>query len=207
MGARSRRWIELEWFNKYSDESETYRIDPEASLGTAGVAKVNSYSDVLSEYRVHPEPKSLSPDGKPAGWHADGLLARRPVTASRRIIHIGKESNELEDIQAGTVHDPDEVLNEYVREDVWREFVLPVLQAMTRAQLRDAGLSGSSISRTRTGVFRGTARTRHRLTKVAGDFARAKLRDAGVVGPADPIDCCASLLQLQRRSGTSHKLI
>ena len=102
------------------------------------------------------------------------------MTASR-IIHIGKESNELEDIRAGTVHDPDEVLNEHVREDVWRELVSPVLQAMSRAQLRDAGLSGSSISRTRTGVFRGTRRTRNRLSKVAGDFARAKLRDAGVM--------------------------
>ena len=55
----SRRWVGLEWFNKYSPEGESYGIDPKASPGTAGVAKVTSYGDVLSEYRVHPEPKKL----------------------------------------------------------------------------------------------------------------------------------------------------
>ena len=136
---------------------------------------------------------------EPAGWHGDGILARRPVNASR-LIHVGKESNELEDIQAGTIHDPDEVLNGHVSEDVWRKFVLPVLRDMSRSQLRKSGLSGSSISQIREGSFKGTARTRARLTGTTTYYARAQLRDAGIVATADPVDCCASYLRSRNQS-------
>jgi hypothetical protein len=43
----------------------------------------------------------------------------RPVT------YIGKESNKLEETQAGLVHDPRERLNAYMdpREEVWRDAI------------------------------------------------------------------------------------
>ncbi len=52
-----------------------------------------------------------------------------PVTATH-ITYIGKESNKLEDVEAGVVHDPDEVLTEYAdsRHDPFRTLALPVLQ-------------------------------------------------------------------------------
>jgi hypothetical protein len=76
--------------------------------------------------------------------------------------------------------------------DPWRHYVLPVLQSMTRAQLRKAGLSGTSIAQIKARSFRGTARTHAKLAKLAGKFARQELMDAGMTPPGDPVDCCAA---------------
>lgn len=89
-------WAGLEWVNKYATDGRTYALATRDSPTPAEAARVQSYGDVLAEYRVHPEPKSLAPNGKPAGWHGDGLLGRRPVTATR-LVHVGKEANELEE--------------------------------------------------------------------------------------------------------------
>lgn len=35
------------------------------------------------------------------------------------------------------------------------------------------------------------------LTRVAGDFAGEQLTKAGIVPPADPVDCCAAYLALE----------
>lgn len=154
---------------------------------------------MLAEYRVNPEPKSNAPHGGRCGWHTVGLLERRPVTAVR-IVHIGKEANELDDAQAGTVHDTREVLNEHVSGDQWREYVLSVLSRMSRAQLRELRLSGSNVSAVKAGTFNPTPRTKVRLTKEAGAFARQQLRTAGREPPGTAVDCCAALLLETRES-------
>ncbi len=192
------RWLELDWVNKYASDRERFELTTSDEQTAAGVARVQSYRDVLDEYRVHPEPKSLAPSGKPAGWHGIGLLARRPVTATR-LVHIGKESNELESLQAGIVHELGDVVNEYVASDRWRDYVLPVLRKLSRSQLREWGLSGTNVSRVKAGTFRGTARTRTRLAVLTGDLARERLRDEGITPPADPIDCCAAYLEVVDR--------
>ncbi len=73
------------------------------------MARVKTVADVLADYRVHPEPKRLGPDGQPCDRATVGLLRRRPVTGIT-IDYVGKESNRLEDVQAGVVHDPKDVL-------------------------------------------------------------------------------------------------
>lgn len=73
-----------------------------------GTATVQSDGDVIDHYRVHPEAKSLGPDGMPCGKRAIGLLGRRPVTLGE-LVHIGKESNRLEEVEQGLVHDWDDV--------------------------------------------------------------------------------------------------
>ena len=140
------------------------------------------------------EPKSLAPDGKPAGWHGNGLLKRRPVTATR-LVHVGKEANELDEIQAGVIRDAGEVLNEHLAEGVWFSAVVPVLQRMKRAALR-THLSGTKISQfLREGSLAPGPRAQASLTRVADDFAREQLRAVGVVPPANPVDCCAAYLE------------
>lgn len=151
-----------------------------------------AYYGGRAECRIHPEPKSLAPNGKPAGWHGNGLLGRRPVTATR-LVHVGKESNELEDKQAGVVHDPEEAINEHVAEDAWFSLVLPVLQRMPRSALRKQ-LSGTRISALRAGTLDPGRKAEISLTKVAGDFARDQLRKAGIVPAAHSIDRCAAYL-------------
>ncbi len=73
---------------------------------------MKSYRDVLAEYEVHPEPKSAALDGSPCGPGTRALLRRRAVRVGR-VVHIGKESNRLEDIEAGLVHDIEEVVEVY----------------------------------------------------------------------------------------------
>ena len=74
---------------------------------------MQTYRDVLDEYRMHPEAKSAGPDGEACGPGTVGDLQRRAVHVGR-IRYIGKESNQLEDVETGLVHDPDEVSTEYV---------------------------------------------------------------------------------------------
>jgi hypothetical protein len=104
------RWLNATWRNKYSRGDETYAVTTSDEQAANDAVRIQSYRDVLAEYRVHAEPKSRAPDGSRSGWHAVGLLLRRPVKATR-LVHIGKEANDLDDIQAGVVHDADEVLN------------------------------------------------------------------------------------------------
>ncbi len=127
----------------------------------------------------------------------NGLLKRRAVTATR-LVHVGKEANELDEIQAGLIHDAGEVFNEHLAEGVWFSAVVPVLQRMNRAALR-THLSGTRISRLRAGTLDPGRKAQASLTRVAGDFALEKLRESGVVPSADPIDCCAAYLETVAR--------
>ncbi len=102
----ARQWTKLRWTNVYSGEQFTISTR-EGSAGE-GVARVQSYGEVIARYRVHPEAKSLGPDGLPCGKRTVGLLGRRPV-ALGELVHIGKESNRLEEVEQGLVHDWDEV--------------------------------------------------------------------------------------------------
>jgi ferredoxin len=72
------------------------------------MARVQSYGDVIDRYRTHPEAKSLGPNGMPCGRRAVGLLQHRPV-ALGELVHIGKETNRLEEVEQGLVHDWDQV--------------------------------------------------------------------------------------------------
>lgn len=102
----ARQWTKLRWTDVYSGEK--YAITTRDGVAGEGVARVQSYGDVIARYRVHPEAKSLGPDGRPCGKRTVGLLQRRPVSLGE-LVHIGKETNRLEDVEQGLVHDWDEV--------------------------------------------------------------------------------------------------
>jgi hypothetical protein len=72
-------------------------------------------------------------NGKPSGKQTVGLQFPRHIVIEQ-VRYIGKEANEMEDVQAGLVHAADEVINEYVdpRRDFWHTVVRP---AMKRASL------------------------------------------------------------------------
>jgi hypothetical protein len=58
--------------------------------------------------------------GEPADKQTIGLLQRRHVSVGQ-IMYIGRESNQLEEVDAGTVHDAAGVYTEYVdpRREIW----------------------------------------------------------------------------------------
>ncbi len=102
----ARQWSKLRWTDVYS--GEPYAITTRDVVSGEGIARVQSYRGVIARYRVHSEAKSLGPDGLPCGKRTVGLLERRPVVLGE-LVHFGKETNRLEEVEQGLVHDWDEV--------------------------------------------------------------------------------------------------
>jgi hypothetical protein len=176
-----RKWHKLAWVDRYSGQPYRITTSEEAALYGGNAVRVKTYHDVLAEYRTHPEPKSLGPDREVCGRQTVGLLQRRPVTRGT-VTYVGKESNRLEEVEAGLVHDPEEVYTEYIdlHEDVWRTRVLPVLKQMPRRVLIEAtGLSRSQVTAIRNG--HAMPRTHHRaiLIRSAENFASTQRTAAG----------------------------
>ncbi len=172
----ARKWTRIRWTDR--ETGKQYRI----TTGDDGMAsdmqvQVQSYSNVLTAYRVHPEPKSGVPEGQRNAKLARGLLPRRPVRALS-LAYIGKESNKLEEVEAG-MHDAwDEVQNEYhdPRHDPWLSLVIPVLKEMPKRVLMETtGISKSEIERLRNGHTSPIPQTRAILTRAAATFARNRL--------------------------------
>ncbi len=151
--ADPRQWERLPWVDRYS--GERYRISTTAQTGGPGVARVQTYRDVLEDFQHHPEAKSAGPDGQPCTRQTVGLLQRRRVrTVPELLAYVGKESNRLEEVEAGLEHDPDEVYTEYTdaTRDPWRSLVLPVLKHIPAKRLvEETGLAMSTIKAARNG--------------------------------------------------------
>ena len=158
---------------------------------------VKTYRDVLDLYRTHPEPKSLGPDGERCDRRTIGQLTRRHVEPFR-VCYIGKESNRLEEREAGLVRDLDDALNEYrnPEHDPFTQLVAPALcklpdeLKLPAAQIAaGAGVSERTVERARAGKLTGTTaraiEARAKLTAYTLALARAQLRAAGIPRPPD----------------------
>ena len=157
--------------------------DTKSNVGTA---QVNSIRDVVAEYRFHPEFKSEGGDGQPCGKRTAGLLGRRHVELTGAPTLIGKESNRLEDVQAGLIGDWSEVGNEYHDPHEWESTVLPVLRAIPLGQLSErSGLHPSTLKRIRAGRSRPRGRNVAILAGIAEQYARERLATMEVGSPSD----------------------
>jgi hypothetical protein len=136
------QWLKLEPIDQYTGNS--YRITTSGHTGSARTALVKTYGDVLCEYEFHPESKCADAIGNPCEKQTVGLLQRRHVCIDQ-IKYIGKESNHLEDVDAGLVHSHESVYTEYVdpSRDEWNTKVLPELKSLPLAYL----VSESELSR------------------------------------------------------------
>lgn len=92
------QWLKIDWIDQYT--GNTHRITTGGLVGAGHMAHVKTYRDVLLEYEFHPESKCADDEGDPCGKQTVGLLQRRHVTIDH-IRYIGKESNRLEDVDAG----------------------------------------------------------------------------------------------------------
>lgn len=183
-----RHWRQQPWTDIYIGDGITT-----GRVSGGRVVRVKPYGDVLREYRNHPEAKSADSDGKPCGSNTKGLLQCRHVHVGK-IVCISKESNLLEEVEGGTRHDWDEVLNVYEdpRQDPFVTDVIPILHRVTAERLaRRARCSASTIKYLRNGHRRPSPRIRKRLTRVAVEWARRTGRrkradpDEHADGPAD----------------------
>ena len=104
-----------------------------------------------------------------------GLLGRRIVTSLAALTtHVGKESNRLEEMEAGVGHDPGEVRTEYHNQnrDPWRTGVLPVLRLMPMSELEGLGMHRRSLFAVRAGVRLPHPRNRRVLIAAAATLTR-----------------------------------
>jgi len=136
--------------------------------GSRGVARVKTYGEVLREYEFHLGAKSADAKGKPSSKQTVGVLHRRHVRVER-IIYIGKESNRLEEIEAGVIHSPENVYTEYPdpSRDEWQTRILPILKKIPIAALmRVSGRCRSTLRRAMAGRSRPRKRNQQLLKSI-----------------------------------------
>jgi hypothetical protein len=115
---------------------KAYGITTAGHHGERHTARTSTYGDVLRKYEYHPETKSADARGKICEKRTVGLLQRRHVQIDQ-IKYIGKESNNLEEVEAGLEHSQENVYTEYPepRRDDWQTKILPALQSARLADL------------------------------------------------------------------------
>jgi hypothetical protein len=94
------KWQRLPWVDLHTGRSVRLMWGQEEAGRAIGSIRVQTYGDVLHRHVIHPEAKAAGPDGEPCGPHTEGELRRLRVHIIG-MVHIGKESHELEDVQAG----------------------------------------------------------------------------------------------------------
>jgi hypothetical protein len=201
--------LTLPWRNVHDPASPTYRLTTLGIRTRRGYALppdtaiVKTYRDVLAAYRVHPEPKSLGPDGRPCARDTFGLLSRRPVQ-TLSITHIGKETNLLDEIQAGLIGDEEQVLTEYhdLQRNSWATIERPALQLLPAQTLASAsGLPLRTVQYARAGR-QVRKQQRSVLTSTAASIAREVLQAAGITAPSGDL---ASLRYYLDHSRSQHR--
>jgi hypothetical protein len=130
----SRKWLKKSWIDQYSGKE--YRITTAGYHGDRHTARASTYGDVLRKYEYHPEAKCADTHGKICDKQTVGLLHRRHVLIDQ-IKYIGKESNNLEEVEAGLEHAQQNVYTEYPdpNRDEWSTKWLPALRGALLADL------------------------------------------------------------------------
>lgn len=107
----------------------------------------------MHEYEFHPESKCADEKGNPCGRQTIGPLYQRYIRIDY-IVCIGKESNTLEDVDAGLIHSEKSVYTEYPdpKRDEWQMKILPVLKKILLSTLvKKSGMSRSQLKEIRAG--------------------------------------------------------
>jgi hypothetical protein len=163
-----KRWLKKNWIDQYS--GETFRITTAGRYGTKWTARVKTYGEVLEDYEEHPEAKCADSNGNPCLKGTTGLLQRRRIRIDE-IRFIGKESNELENVEAGIEQSEQNVYTEYPdpRRDEWTTKILPALKKASLKVLEQEckpHLSRRAIIDLRADRSRPHRKTRELLTVV-----------------------------------------
>ena len=177
------------------------------------VVRAQSLGELLQDYRVHAEAKSAGPDGEECTGATAGLLQRRPVRV-RSIRHIGKESNELDDVAAGLVHDADEVIAtygeaalDYLSADQPSEIAKQMAAALDKRVLHDKILGAvgeRTLRRLRSG--RVSRRVERAIVHAGAQVAREALRANGRPVPNSDERACEEYLALSPIAVAPHAL-
>jgi hypothetical protein len=122
-----RKWLDKEWIDQYS--GNRFGITTKDHCGSKQIARVKTYGDVVTEYEYHPESKCADALANPCDRQTTGLLGRRYIEVDQ-IKCIGKESNSLENVEAGMVQSEKNAYTEYIdpKRDDWATKIRPALK-------------------------------------------------------------------------------
>jgi hypothetical protein len=148
------KWTQGNWIDQYTGNE--YRVCTNGNYRSRQTARVKTFGDVLEEYEFHPESKCADARGKCSTRQTQGLLYRRHIRIDF-IKYIGKESNSLEEVDAGLIHSVENVYTEYTdqRRDEWETKIRPALKTIPLSSLiKETGLSRRMLIKARTGRAR-----------------------------------------------------
>ena len=156
------KWLDLPWVDSYSGR----RVPVTTSFpGPPEVACLITYGDLIERFARHPEPKSAGPDGRPCDRQTRGPLQRRHLEI-KGFEYVGKESNRLEAVETGVLHDAKEAVQHYGgTEGLW-EWTLAQMHRFTADELGRTG--GVSV--------RYVKMIRNRRRKPSGDVKERLIR-------------------------------
>jgi hypothetical protein len=168
-----RTWLDKEWIDQYTDKR--FRITTRGHCGSKQTARVKTYGDIVAEYEFHPESKCADSFGNPCERQTTGLLGRRHIKIDQ-IKCIGKESNSLENVDAGMVHSEKNAYTEYVdpKRDEWTTKIRPALKQIALSELVKA--CGKRLSRRELIELRAGRSRPHRTNQ---DLLASLLRKLG----------------------------
>lgn len=158
-----RRWLKMKWIDRYLGKQ--YLITTNGYHGDRHTARVKTYGDVLTEYEFHPETKNAGADGKASGKQTIGLLQRRHVCIDQ-IKYIGKESNLIENVEAGLIRSGADIYAEYAdpKRDEWETKIRRALKKIPLNKLVNlSGMSTSALKELRAGRSRPHLKNREIL--------------------------------------------
>jgi hypothetical protein len=169
-----RRWLNLVWRNRYTGTAHPIST---RDSGDSRVAHVKSYLDVLDEYATHPEPKSVDSARQPCDRQTRGLLYRRHVQVGS-IYYVNKESNFLEDVEFGLIHDSEEVQQRYFDpiDDRWQALRSTLKQVPSKEVARRTGLTRRYVRALRNGHKSPTGHTASTLLRMLDGWFREQTR-------------------------------
>lgn len=168
-----KKWLQMDWIDQYSGKKFKITTDSYSSRSTA---RVKTYGDVFTDYEHHPESKCADEHGNICDRQTTGLLYRRHIRIGE-IVPIGKESNRLEEVDAGLVHSAEDAYTVYPdpKRDHWERQIRPKLKAIPLSVLmKETGLSRRMLIKARNGQVRPHARNQLLIANAVNRFFAGK---------------------------------
>jgi hypothetical protein len=169
-----KKWLHMPWIDQYSGKK--FRITTEKNYCSRTTARVQTYGDVFTDHAHHPESKCADERGNVCDRQTIGLLVRRHVRIGE-IVAIGKESNKLEEVDAGLIHSEDSVYIRYPdpSRDDWERVIRTKLQRIPLSVLIvETGVSRRMLIKYRQGHARPRPRYQHLLKEALAKILRRK---------------------------------
>jgi len=172
------KWLRMKWIDQYSGKQ--FKITTDTSYSSRTTARVQTYGDVFAEYAHHPESKCADERGNVCDRQTNGLLYRRHVRIGE-IVAIGKESNKLEEVDAGLIHSAESVYVTYPdpTRDSWTRDVVPKLRSISLSVFeRETGLSRRMLIKARGGQVRPHLRNQILIVEAVNRILKERERES-----------------------------